>query len=46
VGVVPPLLIHEPLQFLVLVAKGHGLTYLRAVGGLIALLPSLPRDRM
>jgi GT2 family glycosyltransferase len=45
VGVIPPLLIHEPLQFLVLVAKGHGLTYLQAVGGLIALMPSLPRDR-
>jgi len=42
---VPPLLVHEPLQFLLLVAKGHGLTYLRAVAGLIALLPALPRDR-
>jgi len=42
---VPPLLVHEPLQFLLLVAKGHGLTYLRAVAGLIALLPTLPRDR-
>ena len=42
---VPPLLVHEPVQFLVLVAKGHGLTYLRAVAGLIALLPTLPRDR-
>ena len=28
-----------------LVAKGHGWTYLRAVGGLIAMLPALPRDR-
>jgi hypothetical protein len=45
VGVIPPLLIHEPLQFVVLVAKGHGLTYLRAVGGLIMMLPALPRDR-
>jgi GT2 family glycosyltransferase len=42
---VPPLLVHEPLQFLVLLAKGHGLTYLRAVAGLIALLPAVPRDR-
>jgi len=42
---VPPLLVHEPLQFLLLVAKGHGLTYLRAVAGLIALLPTLPGDR-
>ncbi len=42
---IPPLLVHEPLQCLVLVAKGHGWTYLRAVGGLIAMLPALPRDR-
>jgi GT2 family glycosyltransferase len=45
VALVPPLLIHEPLQLAVLAAKGHGLTYLRAVGGLIRLLPELPRDR-
>jgi len=45
IGLVPPLLIHEPVQCAVLVAKGHGATYLRAVGGLLALLPSLPRDR-
>jgi GT2 family glycosyltransferase len=45
VGLIPPLLVHEPLQFAVLVAKGHGLTYLRALGGLIAMLPALPRDR-
>ncbi len=44
-GIMPPLLIHEPLQCAVLVAKGHGGTYLRALGGLVALLPSLPRDR-
>ena len=44
-GVIPPLVLHEPLQCAVLVAKGHGRTYLRALGGLIALLPSLPRDR-
>ena len=42
---IPPLLVYEPLQFLVLVAKGHGWTYLRAVAGLIAMLPTLPRDR-
>jgi GT2 family glycosyltransferase len=42
---IPPLLVHEPLQFLVLVAKGHGWTYLRAVAGVIAMLPTLPRDR-
>jgi GT2 family glycosyltransferase len=42
---IPPLLVYEPLQFFVLVAKGHGWTYLRAVGGLFAMLPALPRDR-
>jgi len=45
VGIIPPLLVHEPLQLAVLVLKGHGWTYLKAVAGLIALLPSLPRDR-
>lgn len=45
VGLVPMLLIYEPLQLVILVAKGHGLTYLRAVGGLLAMLPTLPRDR-
>ncbi len=45
VCLVPPLLVHEPLQAAVLVLKGHGRTYLRAVVGLLALLPSLPRDR-
>ena len=45
VCLVPMLLIYEPLQFVVLVSKGHGLTYLRAVGGLLAMLPALPRDR-
>ncbi len=44
-GLVPVLLVHEPLQLLVLTAKGHLKTYIRAVGGLLALLPSLPRDR-
>jgi GT2 family glycosyltransferase len=45
VCLIPALLIYEPLQLLVLVAKGHGWTYLRAVGGLVAMLPTLPRDR-
>jgi GT2 family glycosyltransferase len=45
IGIIPPLLIYEPLQFIVLVAKGHGGTYLRAVGGLLAMLSALPRDR-
>ena len=29
----------------VLVIKGHGLVYLKAVGGLLAMLPDLPKDR-
>lgn len=45
VGILPALLVHEPVQFAVLVAKGHGATYFRALGGLLALLPTLPRDR-
>jgi GT2 family glycosyltransferase len=45
VCLLPALLIHEPVQFVVLVMKGHLGTYLRAVGGLIAMLPALPRDR-
>jgi GT2 family glycosyltransferase len=45
VGLIPPLLVYEPLLFAVLLAKGHARTYFRAVGGLLALLPTLPRDR-
>lgn len=44
-GIIPPLLIYEPMLLAVLTAKGHFVTYLRAVGGLIAMLPTLPRDR-
>jgi GT2 family glycosyltransferase len=43
--VLPCLLVHEPLQALVLHAKGHARVYWKALGGLIALLPSLRRDR-
>jgi GT2 family glycosyltransferase len=43
--VLPCLIIHEPLQALVLHAKGHGRVYWKAVGGLLALLPSLHADR-
>jgi GT2 family glycosyltransferase len=45
VCLIPPLLVYEPLQLVVLTAKGHLKTYLRAVGGLVALLPTLARDR-
>jgi GT2 family glycosyltransferase len=43
--ILPPLIVHEVLQALVLHLKGYGLVYWKAVGGLLAMLPSLPRDR-
>ncbi|HZT76642.1 MAG TPA: glycosyltransferase family 2 protein [Vicinamibacterales bacterium] len=45
VAIVPVLLVHEPVQFAILVAKGHAATYFRALAGLFALFPTLPRDR-
>ena len=45
VFLVPALVVYEPLQFVVLAAKGHAWTYVRAVGGLLDLLPALPHDR-
>jgi len=45
VCLLPALVVYEPLQLAVLAARGHLLTYLRAVGGLLAMLPALPRDR-
>jgi len=45
VWILPCLVVHEPIQFAVLVAKGHARTYCRAVAGLIAMLPALSRDR-
>ena len=45
IAILPCLMIHEPLQLLVLHAKGHGGTYWKAVRGLFAMLPDLPRDR-
>jgi len=45
VAMLPALLVHEPLQFLVLAAKGYAWTYVRAVGGLIRMLPRLPQER-
>lgn len=41
----PALLVHEALQLGLIVLRGHAWTWLRAFGGLLALLPSLPRDR-
>ena len=43
--ILPCLLVHEPLQLAVLVAKGHGRTYLKALKGLFEMLPALPNDR-
>ncbi|MES1256729.1 MAG: glycosyltransferase [Acidobacteriota bacterium] len=45
VSILPCLMVHEPLQLLVLHAKGHGRVYWKAVGGLLALLPTLRADR-
>jgi hypothetical protein len=41
----PALAVHETLQAVALVVRGHGRTYLKAVIGLIQMLPSLPADR-
>jgi len=43
--IAPCLLIHEPLQLVLLHFKGHGRVYWQSVAGLLALLPSLGRDR-
>jgi GT2 family glycosyltransferase len=43
--IAPCLLVHEPLQLIILHAKGHGRVYWKAVLGLLKLLPSLGRDR-
>jgi len=45
VCLIPALAVYEPLQLVVLTVKGHLPTYLRAVLGLFAMLPALPRDR-
>ena len=45
IAILPCLVVHEPLQLVVLHAKGHGGTYWKAVRGLLAMLPDLPRDR-
>lgn len=41
----PCLAVHESLQLVLLHLKGHAIAYWRAVAGLLAMLPSLPRDR-
>ena len=45
IAMLPCLVVHEPLQLIVLHAKGYGATYWKAVRGLIAMLPDLARDR-
>jgi GT2 family glycosyltransferase len=45
VTILPCLMIHEPLQLVVLHLQGHGAVYWKAVGGVFAMLPALPRDR-
>ena len=44
-ALLPVLVLHEALQAVVLIAKGHGFTYLRAWAGLCRLLPALAADR-
>jgi GT2 family glycosyltransferase len=44
-SILPALAVHEPLQLVVLHLQGHGRVYWKSVGGLLALLPSLSRDR-
>src|SRR4029078_8758594 len=43
--IAPCLMIHEPMQLVLLHLKGHGRVYWKAVGGLLALLPALGKDR-
>jgi hypothetical protein len=43
--ILPCLVVHEPLQLVLLHARGHGRVYWQSVGGLLALLPALRRDR-
>jgi GT2 family glycosyltransferase len=43
--IAPCLLVHEPLQLIVLHAKGHGRVYWKSIVGLLKLLPGLGRDR-
>jgi GT2 family glycosyltransferase len=43
--ILPALVIHEPIQFVMLTLKGHLGAYLKAVWGLLPWLPTLPRER-
>jgi GT2 family glycosyltransferase len=43
--IAPALAVHEVLQVLLLVSKGHGVTWVKAAAGLMRMLPTLGRDR-
>jgi GT2 family glycosyltransferase len=43
--IAPALLVHETLQGILLILKGHGITYLKACAGLLGMLPALAADR-
>jgi GT2 family glycosyltransferase len=45
IAILPVLLIHEPVLFVLLVVMGKGGDYFRALGSLAGLLPALRRDR-
>jgi GT2 family glycosyltransferase len=45
IAILPCLMIHEPLQLLVLHLQGHSRVYWKSVAGLLGMLPALPRDR-
>jgi len=44
-AILPMLVVHEPMLFLLLLMKGKPGDYFRALGSMFALLPSLPGDR-
>jgi GT2 family glycosyltransferase len=46
VMLVPALFIHEVLQLVFLIYKGHGIAYLRAILSLTKMLPNLKADRV
>lgn len=43
--ILPVLLVHEFLQAVLLFAKGNGGAYIKAIAGLMKMVPSLPADR-
>ena len=45
IAILPVLVIHEPMLFMLMVVMGHGGDYLRALGTFLAMLPALPAQR-